>query len=72
MKPKFQVTDTISGLRTAKLNITTHLFQIKKNGCGINRSTSTYQSKEHNKNALFSSTLKEFLIGSFSCNKNFL
>ena len=72
IKTKFQLTDTISGLRTAKLNTPTHLFQMKKNGCGINRSTSTYQSKEHNKNALFSSTLKEFLIGSISCKKNFL
>ena len=38
----------MSGLRTANLNITAHLFQIKKNGCGINRSKSTYQSEEHN------------------------
>ena len=45
---------------------------MKKDGCGMNRSTSTYQTKEHNKNALFGSTLKEFFIGSFSCNKNFL
>ena len=47
MKTKFQLTDTISDLRNTKLNITTQLFQMEKNVCGINRSTSAYQSKEH-------------------------
>ena len=29
LKNKFQLTDTISGLRTTKLNIKTRLFQMK-------------------------------------------
>ena len=74
VKTKFQLTYTISGLTATKLNITTPLFQMTNKKRMWCKPQYKYISKLRapNKNALFSSTLTEFFIGSFSCNKSFL
>ena len=48
MKTKFQLTDTISGLRTTKLNVTTHLFQMKNKKRMSSKLQYKYLSKQRN------------------------